>query len=84
MSHLVWCGFGTRRVGGWCQLVFVDTELGVFFLFLLPMWWQVPSSYPSPTTWQKRNKRFLEIENLSDSEQKLIELLGVAFEGAVS
>ena len=32
----------------------------------------------------ERNKRFLEIENLSDSEQKLIELLGVAFEGAVS
>ena len=32
----------------------------------------------------ERNKRFLNIENLSDSEQKLIELLGVAFEGAVS
>jgi hypothetical protein len=32
----------------------------------------------------ERNKRFLDIENLSDSEQKLIELLGVAFEGAVS
>ena len=32
----------------------------------------------------ERNKRFLEIENLSDSEQKLIELLGVAFGGAVS
>lgn len=32
----------------------------------------------------ERNKRFLDIENLSDSEQKLIELLGVAFEGALS
>ncbi len=32
----------------------------------------------------ERNKRFLDIANLSDSEQKLIELLGVAFEGAVS
>ena len=32
----------------------------------------------------ERNKRFLDVENLSDSEQKLIELLGVAFEGAVS
>ena len=32
----------------------------------------------------ERNKRFLDIENLSDSEQALIELLGVAFEGAVS
>ncbi|MDG2117326.1 MAG: helix-turn-helix domain-containing protein [Porticoccaceae bacterium] len=32
----------------------------------------------------ERNKRFLDIENLSDSEQKLIELLGDAFEGAVS
>tara|TARA_B110001469_G_C9517656_1_gene257748 strand:- start:106 stop:588 length:483 start_codon:yes stop_codon:yes gene_type:complete len=32
----------------------------------------------------ERNKRFLDIENLSDSEQELIELLGVAFEGAVS
>ena len=31
-----------------------------------------------------RNKRFLDIESLSDSEQELIELLGVAFEGAVS
>jgi hypothetical protein len=32
----------------------------------------------------ERNKRFLDIENLSDSEQGLIELLRVAFEGAVS
>ena len=32
----------------------------------------------------ERNQRFLDIENLSDSEQELIELLGVAFEGAVS
>ena len=32
----------------------------------------------------ERNKRFLDSENLSDSEQELIELLGVAFEGAVS
>ena len=32
----------------------------------------------------ERNKRFLDVEKLSDSEQKLIELLGVAFEGAVS
>ena len=32
----------------------------------------------------ERNKRFLDVENLSDSEHKLIELLGVAFEGAVS
>jgi hypothetical protein len=32
----------------------------------------------------ERNKRFFDIENLSDSEQALIELLGVAFEGAVS
>ena len=32
----------------------------------------------------ERNKRFLDVENLSDSEQELIELLGVAFEGAVS
>ena len=32
----------------------------------------------------ERNKRFLDIENLSDSEQELIELLGVAVEGAVS
>ena len=32
----------------------------------------------------ERNKRFLDTENLSDSEQELIELLGVAFEGAVS
>ena len=32
----------------------------------------------------ERNKRFLDIENLSDSEQELIEILGVAFEGAVS
>ena len=32
----------------------------------------------------ERNKRFLDSENLSDSEQALIELLGVAFEGAVS
>jgi DNA-binding XRE family transcriptional regulator len=32
----------------------------------------------------ERNKRFLDIENLSDSEQALIELLGVAFEGALS
>ena len=31
----------------------------------------------------ERNQRFLDIENLSDSEQELIELLGVAFEGAV-
>ena len=30
----------------------------------------------------ERNKRFLDSENLSDSEQALIELLGVAFEGA--
>jgi DNA-binding XRE family transcriptional regulator len=30
------------------------------------------------------NKRFLDTENLSDSEQELIELLGVAFEGAAS
>lgn len=32
----------------------------------------------------ERNKCFLDIENLSDSEQALIELLGVAFEGALS
>ena len=32
----------------------------------------------------ERNKRFLDVEKLSDSEQKLIELIGVAFEGAVS
>jgi len=32
----------------------------------------------------ERNRRFLDVENLSDSEQELIELLGVAFEGAVS
>jgi hypothetical protein len=32
----------------------------------------------------ERNKRFLDNENLSDSEQELIELLGVAFEGVVS
>jgi DNA-binding XRE family transcriptional regulator len=32
----------------------------------------------------ERNKRFLDSENLSDSEQELIQLLGVAFEGAVS
>jgi DNA-binding XRE family transcriptional regulator len=32
----------------------------------------------------ERNKRFLDNENLSDSEQELIELLGVAFEGAVA
>jgi DNA-binding XRE family transcriptional regulator len=32
----------------------------------------------------ERNKRFLDSENLSDSEQALIELLGVAFEGALS
>ena len=32
----------------------------------------------------ERNKRFLDIENLSDSEQELIKLLGAAFEGAVS
>ena len=32
----------------------------------------------------ERNKRFLDVENLSDSEQELIELLGVAFEGGVS
>ena len=32
----------------------------------------------------ERNKRFLDIEKLSDSEQELIERLGVAFEGAVS
>ena len=32
----------------------------------------------------ERNKRFLDTENLSDSEQELIELLGVAFEGAAS
>ena len=32
----------------------------------------------------ERNKRFLDVENLSDSEQKLVELLGFAFEGAVS
>ena len=32
----------------------------------------------------ERNKRFLDTENLSDSEQALIELLGVAFEGALS
>ena len=32
----------------------------------------------------ERNKRFLDIENLSDSEQELIQLLGIAFEGAVS
>ena len=32
----------------------------------------------------ERNKRFLDVEKFSDSEQKLIELLGVAFEGAVS
>jgi hypothetical protein len=32
----------------------------------------------------ERNKCFLEIENLSDSEQALMELLGVAFEGAGS
>ena len=30
----------------------------------------------------ERNKRFLDTENLSDSEQELIELLGLAFEGA--
>ena len=32
----------------------------------------------------ERNRRFLDVENLSDSEQELIELIGVAFEGAVS
>jgi DNA-binding XRE family transcriptional regulator len=32
----------------------------------------------------ERNKRFLDIENLSDSEKRLIESLEVAFEGAVS
>ena len=32
----------------------------------------------------ERNKRFLDTENLSDSEQELIELLGVAFAGAAS
>ncbi len=32
----------------------------------------------------ERNKRFLDSENLSDSEQELIELLEIAFEGAVS
>jgi len=32
----------------------------------------------------ERNERFLDIENLSDSERELIELLGVAFEGAVA
>ena len=32
----------------------------------------------------ERNQRFLDIENFSDSEQELIELLAVAFEGAVS
>ena len=32
----------------------------------------------------ERNKRFLDSESLSDSEQALIELLGVAFEGAAS
>jgi hypothetical protein len=32
----------------------------------------------------ERNQRFLDSENLSDSEQALIQLLGVAFEGAVS
>ena len=32
----------------------------------------------------ERNKRFLDTENLSDTEQALIELLGVAFEGALS
>lgn len=32
----------------------------------------------------ERNKRFLDTENLSDSEQELIELLGVAFEGVAS
>ena len=32
----------------------------------------------------ERNKRFLDSESLSDSEQELIELLGVAFKGAVS
>ena len=32
----------------------------------------------------ERNKRFLDTENLSASEQELIELLGVAFEGAAS
>ena len=32
----------------------------------------------------ERNKRFLDTENLSDSEHELIELLGVAFEGAAS
>jgi hypothetical protein len=31
----------------------------------------------------ERNKRFLEIENLSDSEQELIELLKLAFEGVI-
>lgn len=32
----------------------------------------------------ERNKRFLDSESLSDTEQALIELLGVAFEGALS
>jgi DNA-binding XRE family transcriptional regulator len=32
----------------------------------------------------ERNKRFLDTENLSDSEQELIELLRVAFEGVAS
>ena len=32
----------------------------------------------------EENKRFLDIENRSDSQQKLIGILGVAFEGAVS
>ena len=32
----------------------------------------------------ERNKRFLDIENLSDTEQELIGLLGVAFEGVLS
>ena len=32
----------------------------------------------------ERNKRFLDTENLSGSEQELIEQLGVAFEGAAS
>lgn len=32
----------------------------------------------------ERNKRFLNRENLSESKQELIDLLGVAFEGALS
>ena len=50
--------------------------------------WRVPGvdelSLVEAHSIYERNKRFLDSENLSDSEQALIQLLGVAFEGALS